>query len=320
MTFTQDVKRELCAVEPSSSHCGLAEASGIIFGAGTVEIASRGHVAVRVTTGMAATARRLLNLLRVYRVDIELRTVQTAPVGRRYEVVLDDVGHGMQVLNELGVLSDSFQVRVEIPDRVVRRRCCLVAFLRGMFLGCGSISAPGSAVHAEFTVEDADLARDLGRRLERIGLSFGVVDRRRNAGVYTKRGETAADLLTVLGAHDARLRWEEHLVLGRVREDANRLANCDEANMRRAAAAGVRQAAAARRLMASDRWPFAPPAVREVAELRARFPYLSLDDLGRRARPRLGRSALNHRLRRMMALAAEAQGTAAAAGEDSIVG
>ena len=317
MTFTQEVKRELCSVQPVEAHCSLAEASGIIFGAGTAEIASRGHVAVRVTTGMAATARRLLSLLRVYRVDIELRTVQTAPVGRRYEVVLDDVGRGMQVLNELGVLSDSFQIRVAIPERVIKRKCCLVAFLRGMFLGCGSISAPGSPVHAEFTVEDAGLGEELARQLSRVGLGFSVVDRRRNVGVYTKRGETAADLLTVLGAHDARLRWEEHQVLGRVREDANRLANCDEANARRAAAAGVRQAAAARRLMASDRWASVPPAVRDVAKLRVSYPYLSLDELGRRTRPRLSRSALNHRLRRMVALADEIETTAGRAGSQA---
>ncbi len=315
MTFTQEVKRELCAVALVEAHCGRAEAAGIIFGGGTIEIGSHGHVAVRVTTSLPATARRLLSLLRAYRVETELRTVQTSPVGLRYEVVLDDVGRGMQVLNELGVLTDSFQVRVAIPERLIQRKCCLVAFLRGMFLGCGSISAPGVPVHAEFTIEDAGLADGLARQLGRVGLTFRVLDRRRNVAVYTKRGETAADLLTVLGAHDARLRWEEHQVLGRVREDANRLANCDEANARRAAAAGVKQAAAARRLMASERWPALPPAVRQVAELRAQYPHLSLDELGRRTRPRLSRSALNHRLRRMVALASELDDAPAASSQ-----
>ena len=133
----------------------------------------------------------------------------------------------------------------------MQRHCCLVAFVRGLFLGCGSMSAPGAPVHVEFTVEDEGFADQVCRLLGRLGLQFSATSRDRNVACYSKRSETGADLLAVLGAHDACLRWEEHMVLGQVRERANRLANCDEANARRAASAGERQADAARRLMAS---------------------------------------------------------------------
>jgi len=303
VTFTQDVKRELDTIDPGTDHCRRAEASGLLFGAGTVELGTGGRVAVRVSVALAPTARRLLALLRPYGVEAGLRTVSTAPVGRRYEVLIGEDSHGLQALNELGVLSDDFTLRMAVPERLVRRHCCLVAFARGMFLGCGSVSTPGAPVHVEFTLEDVGLARELADKLARLGLSFRVAERGRNAACYSKRGETAADLLTVLGAHDARLRWEEHHVFGQVRESANRLANCDEANARRAAAAARRQVAAARRLMASDVWNSASPAVRDAARLRLKHPYLSLEDLASRARPRLTKSALNHRLRRLEALA-----------------
>ncbi len=114
---------------------------------------------------------------------------------------------------------------------------------------------------------------------------------------------SAADLLAVLGAHDSCLRWEEHAVLGTVRESANRLANCDAANARRAAAAGRRQAALMRVLMASQEWQGLPAQLRHVAELRVEYPYLSLTELAAVADPPLSRSALNHRLRRLVALA-----------------
>jgi cell division protein WhiA len=305
VTFTQDVKRELDTIDPRSDHCRRAEASGLLFGAGTVDLAAGGRVGVRVSVALPATARRLLALLRPYGVEAGLRTVNTAPVGLRYEVLIGENAHGLQALNELGVLSDDYSLRMAVPERLVRRRCCLAAFARGMFLGCGSISMPGTPVHAEFTLEDVGLARELAGQLARLGLAFSVAERGRNAACYTKRGETAADLLTVLGAHDARLRWEEHLVLGQVRESANRLANCDEANARRAAAAAGRQAAAARRLMASDGWSGVPAAVRDAARLRLKYPYLSLEELAAKARPRLTKSALNHRLRRLEALAGE---------------
>lgn len=306
MSFTQDVKRELDTIVPRADHCGRAEACGLLFGAGTVELGGGGRLTVRVSLALPATARQLLALLRPYGSRAELRTVDGAPLGRRYEVVIGGDPHGLQALNELGVLSDDYRVRMSIPERIVRRRCCAVAFLRGVFLGCGSITAPGAPVHAELTVEDTGLARDLAGLLARLGLAFRVAERERNAACYTKRGETAADLLALLGAHDARLRWEEHLVLGRVRESANRMANCDEANARRAAAAAARQAAAARRLMASPGWSATPPAVREAARLRLHFPYLSLDELALEASPPLTKSALNHRLRRLEALAGRA--------------
>ena len=308
MSFSQEVKRELAALVPAEPHCRRAQLAGLVFGAGTVDLGAGRRLTVRVSVALPATARQLLALLRPYGVVPQLRTADTAPVGRRYEVIFGDGPPDLQLLNEIGVLTDGFQVRMTPPQRVVERRCCLAAFVRGLFLGCGSISTPGAPVHAEFTVENADLAADVVRRLRRLSLDFHLVERGRNVACYTKRGETAADLLALLGAHAARLRWEEHLVLGQVREHANRMANCDEANARRAAEAGRRQAAAARRLMAGEEWERLPAALREAAAMRLDNPYLSLEELAALAHPPLSKSALNHRLRRLVALAQERAG------------
>jgi hypothetical protein len=304
--FTRDVKLELVTVMPAADHCRRAQLSGLLFGGGVFEILAHGHYGVRVSTGLPAVARHLLALLKPLRVDASLRTVDSAPIGLRYEVILGDEGRDLQVLNELGVLSDELNVQMTVPRRLVERRCCLVAFLRGLFLGCGSMSAPGAPVHAEFTVEDESFAEQVQRLLARLDLPFSLLVRERNVACYTKRGQTAADLLAVIGAHDSRLRWEEHAVLGTVRESANRLANCDAANASRAAVAGRRQAAEMRALMATPAWAGLPARLRDIAELRVEYPYLSLTELAAMADPPLSRSALNHRLRRLAALADEA--------------
>jgi hypothetical protein len=304
VSFTQDVKRELAAVVPVESHCARAQLAGLLFAAGTFEIASGGQYTVRVSSRLPAVARSVLSLLRPMGTHAELRTADTPPAGLRYEVVLGDDPRHLQVLNEAGVLSDSFQVRLGVPPRVVARRCCRVAFARGAFLGCGSISPPGAPVHAELTFESGELAEECRRLLARLGLDFRLAARVRNVACYTKRGETAADLLALLGAHSARLAWEEHLVFGEVRGRANRLANCDQANAGRAARAATRQVEALRELMAGDQWARLPAALRSAAELRLRHPYLNLTELAARARPSLSKSALNHRLRRLEALAA----------------
>lgn len=308
MGFTADVKRELVTVVPAAEHCRRAQLSGVLFGAGVFDITSGGHFGVRVSVSLPAVARHVLALLKPLHADASLRTADSAPVGLRYEVLLGDEGRDLQVLNELGVLSDDLAVQMTVPRRLVERRCCLVAFLRGLYLGCGSMSAPGAPVHVEFTVEDEGFAEQVQRLLARLDLPFSLTRRDRNVACYTKRGQTAADLLAVLGAHDSCLRWEEHAVLGTVRESANRLANCDAANARRAAAAGRRQAALLRALMASPEWNGLPAQLRQVAELRVEYPYLSLSELAAAADPPLSRSALNHRLRRLVALAGEEAG------------
>ena len=304
MSFSRDVKRELAAIVPTAEHCRRAQLSGLLFGAGTFVMGSGGRFTVRLTLSLPAVARHTLALLKPFAVEAELRTVSSPPAGRRYEVVLGGGDRDLQLLNEVGVLSDALRVQMTVPQRVVERRCCLVALVRGLFLGCGTLSAPGAAVHVEFTLEDAGLAEQVRRLLGRLDLDFRLAERGRNLACYSKRTDTAADLLALLGAHDARLRWEEQAVFGEMRGRANRLANCDEANARRAATAGERQADAARRLMASSGWDALPASTRRAAELRVRYPYLSLTELAAAARPPLTKSALNHRLRRLMALAA----------------
>ena len=306
MPFSRDVKLELGTVVPETEHCRKAQLSGLLFGAGTFEIGAGSRYGVRLSLGLPATARHALALLKPFGVEAEVRTVDSAPIGLRYEVMVSDEARGLQLLNELGVLSDDLRVQMLAPGRLLQRHCCLVAFLRGLFLGCGSVSAPGAPVHVEFTLPDEEFARQVQGLLARLDLQFSVVLRGRNAACYAKRSETGAGLLAVLGAHDACLRWEEHMVLGRVRESANRLANCDQANARRAAAAGERQAALVRRLMASPAWAALPGALRDAGELRAAYPYLSLQELAERATPPLSKSALNHRLRRLLAEAEDA--------------
>ncbi len=301
MAFSRDVKRELAAIVPSEGHCRRAQLSGLLFGAGTFSMGAGGRIAVRVTVSLPAVARNALALLRPYEAEAELRTVSSPPGGRRYEVVLGGEPD-LQLLNEAGVLSDAMQLHLAAPARIVERRCCVVAFVRGLFQGCGTLSSPGAPVHVEFTLAGEELAAQAQALLARVGLDFRLARRGRNVACYSKRSETAADLLAVLGAHDARLRWEEQAVVGEMRGRANRLANCDEANARRAAAAGERQAAAARRLRASSVWETMPAALRQAADLRLEHPYLSLGELAAAADPPLSRSALNRRLRRVVEL------------------
>jgi len=308
LSFARDVKLELGQSMPTAEHCRRAELAGIVFGAGVFEIAAGGRYSVRISLKLPASARHVLALLKSFGVTAEVRTMSAAPQGLRYEVVLGDEPRDVQLLNELGVLSDELRLRLLVPGRLVERACCREAFVRGLFLGCGSISTPGQEVHVEFTLEDAEFAEQVRRLLARMGLEFKIAPRERNVACYSKRSQTAADLLATLGAHSACLRWEEHVVLGEVRQNANRRANCDAANARRSAAAGERQAAAIRGFMATAAWESLPQRQQQVGELRVEYPYLTLAELAQLAEPPLSKSALNHRLRRLLEEAGEVAG------------
>jgi len=169
MAFSRDVKRELAAIVPSTGHCRRAQLSGLLFGAGTFAMGAAGRFTVRLTLSLPLVARHALALLKPYGVEAELRTVSSPPAGRRYEVVLGGESD-LQLLNEVGVLSDAMHPRLSAPARVVERRCCVVAYLRGLFLGCGTLSSPGAAVHVEFTLAGDEAAAQARRLLARLGL------------------------------------------------------------------------------------------------------------------------------------------------------
>ena len=138
MSFSRDVKLELGQQLPAASHCRRAELSGVVFGAGVFDIGPGGRYAIRVSMKLPATARHVLALLKTFDVSALLRTVNVSPLGLRYEVVLGDELRDLQLLNELGILSDGLRLQMTVPSRLVRRRCCLESFVRGLFLGCGS--------------------------------------------------------------------------------------------------------------------------------------------------------------------------------------
>ena len=180
---------------------------------------------------------------------------------------------------------------------MVARGCCRRAYLRGAFIGCGSLSRPRSPAHLEWRVTSDAAALQLRELAETEGFALGVHETARYWLVYAKSRETIRGLLAALGAHGAELRLEEEGVFAWAREEANRLANADAGNLRRQAAASARHTDAIEQLGGPDALP---PDLRTVAELRLRLPDATLAELGEAAVPRLTQWAVASRLRRIV--------------------
>jgi len=311
-TFTREVREELARAGEHQSCCRQAEVSALIRTAGTFHIRGGGsedeRYGLHLSTTVQAAARLVYSHFKGFGVEARLLTRREPRFGRRlrYEVHLGGSPAVLQALNELGILTDTFRLQDGIPSRLVRRRCCKSGFLRGCLIGAGSVSPPTRPAHIEILTPHQAFAQDVARLLARLDFHPGVYERRGAYVVYLKGREEAAELLAFAGAQQAALRVAEQAVVKEVRAQANRLANCDEANSRRASSAATRQLAAIAWLERAGELEGLAPALREMAELRREHPYLSLGDLAAASNEPLSRSAANHRLRRLLALAEEA--------------
>jgi hypothetical protein len=304
VSLSEDVRGELAAIEPRRTCCRLAELSALVRGAGSVHLRGSGRIALHLELSSSAAARRAFSLLRAYGVDTEIRTYRQRAFGgaTRFQLHVGDDARALQALNEAGILGERLEPLSHPPARVTARACCRAAYLRGAFLAAGSVSGPRSP-HVEIRTGDADGAHFLAGLAGRDGLALAVHERRGHALVYAKGSETIADVLAFAGAHEAALRFGERSVVSSTRGRANRLANADQANIRRTSRAAEAQLRAIERLRAEGRLEHLGGDLRDLADLRVRHPTLSLRELAVRARPPLTKAAVQRRLAKLQRLA-----------------
>lgn len=302
MRLSEDLRDELAAIAPESDCDRLAELSGLFHVAGSVHLRGRGIVDVHLDLVSSAVARRAFSLLRAFGVDSEIRTYQRQAFDHatRYQLHVEGTPRAYETLHRAGVLDASHRPLERPPQRVVARRCCRGAYLRGALLGAGSLSGPRT-VHLEIRTAEVEGARFLAEVAAREGAELHVHERARHAVVYAKGIETITDVLIAAGASDVVLVLEENAVIAATRSDANRLANADHANLVRTSRAAHTQLEAVRKLGVDS----LPDELRELASLRVRHPTLPIAELARRCRPPLTKASAYRRLRRLVELAAE---------------
>jgi cell division protein WhiA len=304
VSLSEELRAELARIEPASACDRLAELSGLFHSAGSVHLRGRGRVVVHLDLATSAIARRAFSLLRSFGVDSEIRTYRQRAFARptRYQLHVEGEPRALQVLHEAGVLSAALAPLDRPPKRVVSRRCCRAAYLRGALLGSGSLSGP-RGLHLEIRRPSREGAEFLA------GLApLKVVERGRHAAAYAKGVDAIEEVLAAAGSSDAVLRLEERAVMGATRAHANRLANADHANLVRTSRAAHRQLEAIRLLRREGALGDLPERLREVAELRLRHPSLSLRELAARCRPPATKASVHRRLARLERLADSSDG------------
>jgi cell division protein WhiA len=300
VSLSEDLRDELAQIAPDSDCDRLAELSGLFHVAGSVHLRGRGEVALHLDLASSAVARRAFALLRAFAVGSEIRTYQQRAFGRatRYQLHVAGSPAAYRTLHEAGVLDTAHRPLERPPRRVLSRRCCRRAYLRGALLGAGTLSGPRDP-HLEIRTAERAGAELLVEVAAREGAALRVLDRGRHAVAYAKGTESIADVLVAAGASDTVLVLEERSVVSAIRADANRLANADHANLVRTSRAAHAQLEAVRSLDLDA----LPDDLREVAALRLRHPTASIAELASRCRPPTTKASAYRRLRRLQQLA-----------------
>lgn len=301
--MTAAVKDELSRVEVTKTCCRKAEVSTILRFAGGLHIVS-GHIVIEAELDTGAAARRLRkDIFEVYGHEADVAMVQGSGIrkGSRYLVRVVDGGEALA--RQTGIVDGSGRPVRGLPPAIVNGGVCDVeSAWRGAFLAHGSLTEPGRSSSLEVTCPGPEAALALVGAARRLGIGAKSREVRGVDRVVIRDGDAIGAMLTRLGAHESVLAWEERRMRREVRATANRLANFDDANLRRSARAAVAAGARVQRALEilGDE---VPEHLLVAGQLRLEHQQASLEELGGLADPPMTKDAIAGRIRRLLALA-----------------
>lgn len=303
MALTADLKDELARIEINKSAVRIAELSTILRFSGGLHLIS-GKVAIEVELDTAQLARRVRkDLAEIFGIDSELAVISASGIRKtsRYQVRV--IKQGDVLARQTGLLDSRGRPVRGLPANLVSGSLQEAqAVWRGAFLAHGSLTDPGRSAALEITAPGNEAAMALVGIARRLGVTAKAREVRGVYRVVVREGEAIATMLTQMGAHTQVLRWEEMRLRREVRATANRLANFDDANLRRSAQAAVAAGARVERALEilGDQ---IPEHLRYAGELRLKHKQASLDELGHLADPPMTKDAIAGRIRRLLAMA-----------------
>lgn len=300
MSFSNDVKNELSRIETNDVAGDKAELLGLLRMSGAIVIRGM-NVGIHFSTENAALARRALQLLKSnYQVQTEVVITRSRRLKKnnRYQVQVIPSPQVSTALFELQLLS----VESDLKNPLLENHDCKRTFLRGAFLGGGSISRPSSDYHLEMVTENEDFAHTIIKIMQSFYLKAKLTDRKNEYIVYLKDGESIINFLSVIGAHNAMMELENVRIVKEMRNNVNRAVNCETANLNKVVKAAVRQVRCIHYIDEHMGLAELPQPLQEVAKLRLEHQDVSLNDLVEYSGG-LGKSGINHRLKKLQEIA-----------------
>lgn len=304
MSFSGNVKEELSHQIAQARHCQIAELAALISMCGAVVITPGEKYRIKIHTEKIAVARKCFTLVtKTFNIRIDISVRRNLEKGSEtYMLVIREHEDALRILQAtklIGEREDAYSALHIVDPILVQQPCCKRAFLRGAFLAAGSMSDPNKAYHFEIVCTTVNMAEQLRRMMCSFSMDAKIVARKKMYVVYLKEGAQLVDMLNIMEAHVSLMELENVRILKEMRNAVNRKVNCETANINKTVSAAVKQVEDIRYIQQTIGLDKLSDGLKEMAILRLEHPDATLKELGEISDPPVGKSGVNHRLRKI---------------------
>ena len=309
MSFSRNIKEELCKNIPGARHCQIAEIAAIISLCGKIEPEKDNGYSIKIVTENLTVARKYFMLVKeAFRgeVTILVKERQHGRKNRVYTLLIKDKTISLKILEATKLLDSNgnlYEEEAIVSNLIIQNTCCKRAFIRGTFLACGSMSDPEKTYHFEIIMTSQARAEQLRDVIRFFDVDAKIVPRKKYYVVYLKDCSQIADMLNVMEAHKALMDFENVRILKEMRNSINRKVNCETANINKTVTAASKQLDDIIYIKDTIGFGDLTPGLEEIARLRIEQPDASLKELGSMLSKPIGKSGVNHRLRKLSEIA-----------------
>lgn len=314
MSFSGEVKEELSRQCSDARHCQIAEIAAILSVCGHVSISPEDEFQVNIQTENISVARKYFTLLKkTFNIEAEIRIRKNIYLKKSdvYRVQVNSHEDTVRILQAAKYMSPSLEIAEDLSKMnhlVIQRDCCKRAFLRGIFLAAGSISDPEKSYHLEIVCSTMERALQVQVILKDFQLDGRIINRKKNQVVYLKEGSQIVELLGLMEASISLMNLENIRIRKEISNNVNRKVNCETANITKTVSAAVKQIEDIRYIETHMGFSQLSEGLEEMAVLRLKHQDATLKELGEMLTPPVGKSGVNHRLRKLSRIAEELRG------------
>ena len=293
MSFSSEVKEELSKHPGKSRHCQIAELAALFVFDGKIEMTDSGcDMYLDSESEVVNRKYELLEQLLFQNRQSAQGVSEKQQKQRLYEMV--------KMWDE----AKKIPVQADVVNGLLlQQSCCKRAYIRGAFLAGGSISDPNKAYHFEIVCRTMEQAAQLRDTINSFSMDAKIVERKKHYVVYLKEGSQIVDILNVMEAHVALMEFENIRIMKDMRNSVNRKVNCETANINKTVSAAVRQTEDIKYIQDTVGFDKLPEGLKDVALTRLTYPDATLKELGTLLENPVGKSGVNHRLRKLSEIA-----------------
>lgn len=308
MSFSSELKEELSKISNHNNECcKMAELAGYLITNCNV-VKENGEFILKMTTENSSAIKRVYNAFKkIYGIEpITNVTRETTDNGMLFELYVSDKRDLQKIFeNSLINIDANLQIVIDDKGKIKEKECCMKAFLRGVFLGTGSIATPENANHLEIVLNNVENANFINSILHELGVNAKIIKRKKSTVLYLKDSEEISKFLIIVGSSISVLSYEQTRVMKEYRNDMNRKINCEVANMDKVATAASNQLNDIMLIKSKNRFIELSKELQDVALLREKNPEASLEKIGEMLESRLSKAGVSHRFKKIKQIADE---------------